>query len=132
MGSSISLSLENDLYSFSDVQEVLEKKPDFLVINTLLEKDQDILLPNTCPFHLEEKKINDLLQDKRWQMSILVYGRNSRDMSSIKKREQLKSLGFQRVYVYTGGIFEWLLLQEIYGIENFPTTKKENDLLRFQ
>jgi hypothetical protein len=31
-----------------------------------------------------------------------------------------------------GGIFEWLLLQDIYGKELFPTTKKEADLLKFK
>jgi len=34
--------------------------------------------------------------------------------------------------VYPGGLFEWLLLQDIYGEDNFPTTKKEMDILRFK
>jgi hypothetical protein len=29
-------------------------------------------------------------------------------------------------------MFEWLLLQDIYGKELFPTTKKELDLLRYK
>jgi hypothetical protein len=31
-----------------------------------------------------------------------------------------------------GGLFEWLMLQDIYGKELFPTTKKELDLLKFK
>jgi enhancing lycopene biosynthesis protein 2 len=34
--------------------------------------------------------------------------------------------------VYTGGLFEWLLLQDIYGTQEFLTTKKELDLLKFK
>jgi hypothetical protein len=36
------------------------------------------------------------------------------------------------VFVYTGGLFEWLMLQDIYGETDFPTTKKELDILRFK
>ena len=31
-----------------------------------------------------------------------------------------------------GGLFEWLCLQDIYGFEDFPTTKKELDILKFK
>jgi hypothetical protein len=36
------------------------------------------------------------------------------------------------VFVYPGGLFEWLMLQDIYGQNDFPTTKKELDILRFK
>ena len=36
------------------------------------------------------------------------------------------------VYVYPGGLFEWLLLQDIYGEDNFPTTLKELDILKYK
>jgi hypothetical protein len=42
------------------------------------------------------------------------------------------SLGFYNIFVYTGGMFEWLLMQDIYGKELFPTTKKEVDLLKYK
>jgi hypothetical protein len=29
-------------------------------------------------------------------------------------------------------MFEWLLLQDIYGAAEFPTTKKELDLLKYK
>jgi len=44
----------------------------------------------------------------------------------------LTSLGFYNVYIYIGGIFEWLLLQDIYGEKEFPTTNKELDLLKYK
>jgi hypothetical protein len=31
-----------------------------------------------------------------------------------------------------GGIFEWLMLQDIYGEEMFPTNKKELDILKYK
>ena len=49
-----------------------------------------------------------------------------------EKYSQLSSLGFYNVYIYPGGLFEWLLLQDVYGVDDFPTTKKELDILRFK
>ena len=63
-------------------------------------------------------------------MKILVI--NCNDNNVLTKYYQLKKLGLNNIYVYLGGIFEWLLLQDIYGIENFPTTKLENDILKFK
>ena len=34
--------------------------------------------------------------------------------------------------LYIGGLFEWLLLQDIYGDDEFKTTKKELDILKFK
>jgi hypothetical protein len=36
------------------------------------------------------------------------------------------------LYVYIGGLFEWLLLQDIYGDEEFPTTAKIIDILKYK
>ena len=41
-------------------------------------------------------------------------------------------LGFQKVFIYQGGMFEWLLLQDIYGHKEFPTTKKILDILKYK
>ena len=54
------------------------------------------------------------------------------DASTTKKYEQLISLGLKNVYVYGGGLFEWLLLQDIYGDESFPTTSKDLDILKYR
>jgi hypothetical protein len=34
--------------------------------------------------------------------------------------------------MYLGGMFEWMLLQDIYGKEDFPTTEEELDILKFK
>ena len=39
---------------------------------------------------------------------------------------------FTNVFIYPGGLFEWLLLQDIYGFDDFPTTKKERDHLKYK
>jgi hypothetical protein len=41
-------------------------------------------------------------------------------------------LGFTNVHIYTGGIFEWMLLYEIYGKELFKITRYEIDILRYR
>ena len=41
-------------------------------------------------------------------------------------------LGFTNIYIYAGGLFEWLCLQDIYGSSSFPTTKKELDILKYK
>jgi hypothetical protein len=63
---------------------------------------------------------------------IIIYGKNSNDEKIYKKYQQLVSLGFTNVYVYVGGMFEWLLLQDIYGGELFPTTSNELDILKYK
>ena len=40
--------------------------------------------------------------------------------------------GFQEVYIYSGGLFEWLLLQDIYSENEFPTTSKVQDFLFYK
>ena len=54
------------------------------------------------------------------------------DDSIVRKYNQLTGLGLINVVVYPGGLFEWLLLQDIYGNDSFPTTKKELDILKYK
>ena len=63
---------------------------------------------------------------------IVIYGKNSSDETIYKKYYQLTELGFTNVNIYLGGMFEWLLLQDIYGAEEFVTTKKELDILKYK
>ena len=63
---------------------------------------------------------------------IIVYGKNSNDITILHKYEQLVKLGFTNVHIYTGGIFEWMLLHEIYGKELFKITQYEIDILRYR
>jgi len=117
--------------NFKDVQRVL-KSPEYIIINTLPASEQDCLIKNTLPLYEEEKLLNDLLNSYDVSSKkIIVYGKNACDDTAEKKYRQLLKLGFAHVYLYSGGIFEWMLLQDIYGADEFPTTKKVLDILRF-
>jgi hypothetical protein len=117
--------------SFEDMQQVCRKTELYLIINTLPELSQDCLIINTITALQEEQVINTYLTKNRG-IHIIVYGMNTNDDSIYKKYTQLNKLGFQHVYLYVGGLFEWLMLQDIYGYNEFPTTKKELDFLKFK
>ena len=58
--------------------------------------------------------------------------KNINDNDIEKKCNQLIQLGFKNVYGYTGGLYQWLLHQDIYGEEHFPTTSKCDDMLLYK
>lgn len=118
--------------NFEDVQYILKNSEVHMIINTLNEREQDCLLPNTTNILNEESLINKFLQTGNKQLKIIVYGKNCNDDSIYKKHSQLTSLGFYNVYIYVGGMFEWLMLQDIYGDDEFPTTKKQLDFLKYK
>jgi hypothetical protein len=115
-------------------EEVQKANKDYLIINTMPSTDQDCLIKGTMAIAQEEAKINELLNryDSAPLPKIIVYGRNSHDNTVDKKYKQLRGLGLTDVYVYSGGLFEWLLLQDIYGNDEFPTTKRVIDILRYK
>ena len=47
---------------------------------------------------------------------IIVYGMNTSDTSVQIKLKQLQNLGFENIYSYDGGLFEWLLLGELFSL----------------
>ena len=118
--------------NFEDIQYTLDKKDNFLIINTLSETEQDCLIPNTISPEKEISIINNLLRNGNKNIKIIIYGKNCNDDKIYKKYAQLQSLGFYNIYVYIGGLFEWLMLQDIYGEREFPTSKKELDILKFK
>ena len=118
--------------NYEDVQYVIKHFEIHFLINTLNQNEQDCLIPNTTNILEEEMLINKFIQSGNKQIKIIIYGRNCNDDNIYKKYNQLISLGFYNVYIYSGGLFEWLLLQDIYGFNEFPTTKKEMDLLKFK
>jgi len=119
--------------NFEDVQTAIKNTHRYLIINTLFIGDQSCLIQTTLPYELEEKTINDLLASYDLSTKhIIIYGKNTNDETVETKYKQLNSLGFSNVYMYMGGIFEWLLLQDIYGTEEFPTTTKVLDILKFR
>lgn len=116
--------------NFEDLQEV-QNTNNSILINTLLVNEQDCLIRKTVNFKDEETIINNSLNGKTKE-KIFIYGKNTNDESIYKKYNQLVELGFKEIYVYPGGLFEWLCLQDIYGEESFPTTKKEFDILKYK
>jgi hypothetical protein len=64
--------------------------------------------------------------------TFIIYGKNAVDDSAEKKYQQMNDLGFTELYIYSGGMFEWMLLQDIYGDAEFPTTSRELDVLKFR
>ena len=117
--------------NFEDVQYAIKQRQNYLLINTLDMNEQGCLISKTVPVNNEENLINQYL-NKKINVNIIVYDKNANAPNLMKKYEQLLSLGFVNVYIYPGGLFEWLLLQDIYGSEDFPTTIAERDHLKFK
>jgi hypothetical protein len=108
------------------------KNPEiYLLINTLPDSEQGCLIIGTVNAHQEEAIINKHLRGSK-NIQIIVYGRNCNDDKVFKKYQQLLQLGFFNVFIYSGGLFEWLMLQDIYGFNEFPTTTKQMDLLKYK
>jgi rhodanese-related sulfurtransferase len=119
--------------SFEDVQFAIENNANFILINTLPENEQTCLIKNTILSITEESIINELIQQYNYRSpKIIVYGKNYIDETAEKKCNQLLKLGFSNVYFYMGGMFEWLHLQDIYGKDEFPTTKIVLDILKYK
>ena len=118
--------------NFEDVQDYIKNRTNKpLFVNTLLPNEQECLISTTILCSEEENLINNILLTGMNQ-KIVVYGKNDVDPTVDKKYQQLVSLGFSEVYIYRGGLFEWLLLQDIYGGKEFPTTSKTLDLLKYR
>ncbi len=129
MGNTQSSSIK---INYEDIQYIIKNQEGHLLINTLSNSEQNCLITNTINVNNEENIINTYLKRGSKDIKIIIYGKNSNDDKIYNKYNQLTSLGFHNVYIYTGGLFEWLMLQDIYGDTEFPTTKKELDILKFK
>ena len=118
--------------NFEDIQHAIKNHESHILLNTLNTNEQDCLLPNTILALEEENLINRLIKSGKLDVRIIIYGRNCNDEKIYTKYNQLNSLGFYNIYIYPGGLFEWLMLQDIYGEKEFPTTKKELDILKYK
>lgn len=115
---------------FEDVNYIRKKGDMFIIISTLRETEQKCLIKGTiCPDE-EVDIINTAISNPN--LHIVIYGKNCTDEMVYKKYNSLIGLGFTNVFVYPGGLFEWLCLQDIYGCENFETTSQELDILKFK
>jgi hypothetical protein len=128
MGNSMSIT---STINFEDMQISISDKEKTLIINTLEAHNQGCLIAGTLPIEAEVEVLNAQLK-KNTEVRIIIYGMNSTDKTCQKKHEQLLKLGFYNVYIYQSGLFEWLLLQDVYGPELFPTTATKVDLLKYK
>tara|TARA_B100000902_G_scaffold121749_1_gene121862 strand:+ start:13303 stop:13710 length:408 start_codon:yes stop_codon:yes gene_type:complete len=120
--------------NFEGMQNIINNnttKGKFLIINTLDSDNQSCLIKNTLSPNKEIEEITIYLKKDK-NINIIIYGENCSDNKVINKYNQLYKLGFINLYVYIGGLFEWLLLQDIYGDEEFPTTSKIIDILKYK
>ena len=117
--------------NFEDMQSACKNPEIYLLINTLPDSEQNCLIIGTVTAHQEEALINKHLRGSK-NIQIIVYGRNCKDDKVFKKYQQLLQLGFYNVFIYSGGLFEWLMLQDIYGLNEFPTTTTQMDLLKYK
>jgi hypothetical protein len=119
--------------NFEGMQNIVKNNTNgkFLIINTLDINNQFCLIKNTLSPEKEIQEITKYLkQDK--SINIVIYGENCIDNKVLEKYEQLSKLGFTRVHLYIGGLLEWLLLQDYYCFEEFPTTTENIDLLKYK
>ena len=132
MGNQVSLVPK---VSYEDIQMIIYRNThapySTILINTLPSTLQHCLIKTTVDIRVEEQLINKCIVNSP-NVMIIVYGKNSNDITILHKYEQLVKLGFTNVHIYTGGIFEWMLLHEIYGKEVFKITRYEIDILRYR
>tara|TARA_Y100000389_G_C17464944_1_gene524697 strand:- start:202 stop:612 length:411 start_codon:yes stop_codon:yes gene_type:complete len=130
MGQNVSINRTN----YENIQRFIKNKDNnnLILINTLETTNQECLIYKTVNVNDEINIINDYLNKNNKTINVIIYGMNSSDDSVVNKYNQLYKLGFKNLYIYLGGLFEWLLLQDIYGEEEFPTTNKILDILQYK
>ena len=119
---------KNSLITFEQMQ-TYSKSNECLLINTLNDDMQHCLIINTVHAKQEVSAVEKALTINK---PFVIYGMHHYDYSLLRKYQQLKNLGAVLIYVYCGGMFEWLLLQDIYGNELFSTSGKELDILKYK
>lgn len=117
---------------YEDILYVLKNSDQYHIINTLSAENQECLIKNTLSIQNEIYIFDNYIKEQKFNIKIIIYGSNSCDASVDKKYKQLTEIGFNNIYIYTGGLFEWLLLQDIYGKNEFPTTSNIIDILKYR
>ena len=114
--------------SFEDIKKTTEKN--YILINTLPSTEQNCLIYNTVSIENEVTSVEQAIKDKS---IIIIYVDNTNDSTIYKKYKQIRQqLRHKNVFIYAGGMFEWLLMQDIYGNDEFITTSNELDILKYK
>lgn len=138
MGNNLSSREKIPIVSYKHIQRILKypsiyqnsSHSNYVLINTIDVSKQSCLIEYTCPIEHEERIMNELLSKNR-DIHVYIYGKNTCDKNVLKKLYQLQEMGFTKVYVYIGGLFEWLCLQDIYSEAYFKTIGTYTDLLDY-
>lgn len=119
---------------FEDVKKAISRN--YILLNVLPNNMQSILIKGTLTIDSEEPVINEMINNYNVpDVPVIIYGTNGGDAKIQEKCQQLRGLGLSDVYVYSGGLFEWLLLNELYGDEEFPLEKSDDkiiDILKYR
>ena len=125
-------SIGDRAIGFDDMLHCINNADKYAIIHTMPAYEQ-VLIRGTLTPAEEEAFINEYISKYvESNKTIILYGRNCCDDSARQKRTQLLSLGITDVYIYCGGIFEWLLMQDVYGFDEFPTTSRAADILVYR
>ena len=117
---------------YEDFLYILKNPDKYNIISTLSAENQECLIKNTLSIQNENYIFDNYNKEQKFNIKIIIYGSHSSDVSVDKKYKQLTEIGFNNIYIYTGGLFEWLLLQDIYGKNEFPTTSNIIDILKYR
>ena len=124
MGSTQSVSRK---VNFEDIQYLLNKTNEYILINTLDKKDQDCLIKNTILIQDEEKTINHFMKNKI-DIHIIIYDKNANVPNLMKKYEQLIGLGFTNVYIYPGVDYLNGFVYKIFTVLMIFRPQKKNEI----
>lgn len=118
---------------FEDILIAIKEENKHIILNTLSHDEQNVLIKNTILSTEEENIINSLIdKNEHILKTIIIYGKHNCDNETENKYKKLKKCGFTNINIYKGGLFEWLLLQEVYGFSNFPTSSRDIDILKYR
>ena len=98
-----------------DFEYVLKRYTHTTLITTIPCSRGKHRIKNTLDPTEEEDVINNYISSSE-NTEIIVYGMNCADTSVL----------------YCGGLFEWILLQDVYGDDAFKTNYSVDDILKYK
>ena len=125
-------TMGNGISNLVNFELLKEMQKEGATIIHIMDENEKVLILGTVVAEKESEKINKMISKNDYEKDIIIYGRNCHEYENLlKKQKQLASLGFKNIFIYLGGMFEWLLLQDVYGSKEFPTEKK-GEILDFK
>ena len=120
------LSVNKTTLSFEDMEDIIQQldvnpslNSNLIIIHTLKEYEEHIHIKHTTHSKDEINLMNTHLNTNK-NINICIYGKHHSDSTVMKKYEQLQEFGFTNISIYTGGLFEWLTLNQLYGEDTYP------------